>query len=245
MVASVTQATGSAVLCVDLTKKLVSRAGTFDLDVAFSVGAEITVMFGMSGAGKTTVLECIAGLMQPDSERVLLNGTDLTRLPARERRIGYVFQELALFPHLTARENIGYGLRTLPEREKKQRIGEIIESFHIAHASDRKPRAMSGGERQRVALARSLVIQPCMLLLDEPMSALDHGTKAAILRDLREYHTQHRIPVIYVTHALDEVFAIADRVLKIANGKIVAEGKPEEVLSEEREQLIQYLNAAR
>lgn len=229
---------------VQLKKRLASRAGHFELDVAFAAGSGITVIFGASGAGKTTVLECIAGLIRPDFERICLNGVDLTGLAVRERQIGYVFQELALFPHLTALENIGYGLRSKQKGQRDLSIAEIMESFHISHAKDRRPRSMSGGERQRVALARSLVTAPRALLLDEPMSALDYETKAGILRDLREWHSRHRIPVIYVTHSLDEVFAIADGVLQMANGKIIAEGTPAEILGAQRDALIQGLESA-
>jgi ABC-type Fe3+/spermidine/putrescine transport system ATPase subunit len=148
-----------------------------------------------------------------------------------------------LFPHLTASENIGYGLHSKPKGEREQSIAEIMASFHISHAKDRRPRAMSGGERQRVALARSLVTDPRALLLDEPMSALDYETKSRILRDLREWHTRHRIPIIYVTHALDEVFAIADQVLQMADGKMIAEGAPTEILGAQRDALIKGLQA--
>jgi ABC-type Fe3+/spermidine/putrescine transport system ATPase subunit len=163
--------------------------------------------------------------------------------PARERRIGYVFQSLALFPHMSAAQNVGYGLLNITERERETQVFDALEAFHISDVADRRPDAMSGGERQRVALARSLVTRPRALLLDEPMSALDYETKTGILRDLREWHAQHRIPVLYVTHALDEVFAIGDRVLQIVEGKIVAEGKPAEVLHTQKDSLIKELQS--
>jgi molybdate transport system ATP-binding protein len=228
--------------CV-LKKRFHSQTQDFVLDVDLSIGAEIAVIFGPSGAGKTTILECIAGLLKPDHGRVELNGKELVKLPIRERQLGYVFQDSALFPHMTARQNIGYGLQQLPPRDRESSTAEILEAFHIAHVAARRPAEMSGGERQRVALARALVTRPQALLLDEPMSALDYDTKSGILRDLRTWHSQHRIPVIYVTHALDEVFAIADRVLQIENGKIVAEGKPAEILGEQRDLLIRELQA--
>jgi molybdate transport system ATP-binding protein len=162
-------------------------------------------------------------------------------LAPRQRNAGYVFQTLALFPHMTAAENITYGLKELEEKERAGRVGEILEAFRISQASARRPAEMSGGERQRVALARSLVTKPQVLLLDEPLSALDYQTKAGIMRDLREWHAQHRIPVVYVTHALDEVFAVGDRVIRIAEGSIAAEGKPQDVLSAERDRLIKDL----
>lgn len=236
-------------LRVCLGKSFVPRGQSFRLKAEFAVGKEIAVIFGPSGAGKTTILECIAGLMRPDSGRISLNdrtlfdGESHISVPVRERRLGYVFQSLALFPHMTAAENVAYGLSHINERLRESEVLDALEAFGIATIAERTPAQMSSGERQRVALARSLVTQPRALLLDEPMSALDLETKAAILNDLREYHAQHQMPVLYVTHALDEVFAIADRVLKIANGAIIAEGKPQDILAEERERLITRLIA--
>jgi len=237
-------------LTVRIEKRFQDRGQSFRASAAFTVGNEIAVIFGPSGAGKTTILECIAGLMTPDrgqislNERVMFDSGAHRNVLACERRIGYVFQSLALFPHMTAAQNVGYGLSDINDRLRESRVIDALEAFRISHVAARKPAEMSGGERQRVALARSLVTQPRALLLDEPMSALDYHTKAEILHDFREYHGQHQMPVIYVTHAIDEVFAIADRVLKISNGAITSEGKPEEILGEERELLIKNLNAA-
>ncbi len=193
----------------------------------------ITILFGASGAGKTTLLDCIAGLATPDTgritvgDRVFFDGDGGVNLPVQRREVGYVFQDLALFPHLSAEENIGFGLGG---KERERRTDEILESFRIAHLRERKPREISGGERQRVALARALVIDPCVLLLDEPLAALDAPTKSRMIDDLRAWNRAHGIPIIYVTHSREEVFALGERVLVLEDGKIVAQGTPHEVM---------------
>ncbi|HLH07558.1 MAG TPA: molybdenum ABC transporter ATP-binding protein [Terriglobales bacterium] len=220
------------------------RDATFSLDVNFRVPSGITMLFGPSGAGKTTVLDCIAGVRSPDSGRIELAEQTLfesavqINIRAEIRRIGYVFQSLALFPHLTAEQNIHYGLFKLPVAERRRRAAAILDSLHIAHLRNRRPRGISGGERQRVALARALVTQPKALLLDEPLSALDAATKAGIMDDLRAWNEQHRIPVLYVTHSREEVFALGERVIALEQGRVVAEGTPLQVLSAPRTEAI-------
>ena len=194
----------------------------FTLDVRFSAPPGITVLFGASGSGKTTILDCIAGLLTPERVQLRVGDLDLAPLPATARRVGYVFQTLALFPHLTVAANVSYGART--------DINPVLESFRIAHLRRRKPGEISGGERQRVALARALVTDPRVLLLDEPLSALDAPTKSLILDDLRAWNATHRIPVLYVTHSREEVFALAERVVVLEQGRVLAEGAPQEVL---------------
>jgi molybdate transport system ATP-binding protein len=162
-------------------------------------------------------------------------------LAARDRRVGYVFQDLALFPHLTAEQNVQYGLAGLSTDICRQRSDAILESFRIASLRSRKPGEISGGERQRVALARALVTDPCVLLLDEPLAALDGATKSRIVDDLRAWNHSHHIPVLYVTHSRDEVFALGERVLVLENGKIVAQGTPHEVMSAPRQETIAQL----
>ncbi|MCU1310382.1 MAG: putative transporter ATP-binding protein [Candidatus Angelobacter sp.] len=241
-------------LDVRISKRFAARHHQFSLDVQFSAPAGVTVLFGPSGSGKTTILECIAGLLTPDSGRIALNenskqsvlfdSQSRVNLPANTRNLGYVFQTLALFPHLTVEENVGYGLSRLPSHERTGQVDAILESFHIPHLSRQRPDRISGGERQRVALARSLVTRPRALLLDEPLSALDYETKSKIIADLRAMTRVHRIPVIYVTHALDEVFALGERVITLEKGSIVKQGSPSEVLATEREQLIRELQGA-
>jgi ABC-type Fe3+/spermidine/putrescine transport system ATPase subunit len=211
----------------------------FQLDVTFTAGGEITVLFGPSGSGKTTILECIAGLIEPDRGSVRLNGRDISELRPRERGIGYLFQQPTLFPHMTARSNVEYGLGRHPERKKIAM--SILERMHVLHLADRRPDEISGGERQRVALARTLATEPRALLLDEPLSALDVKTTQGIIADLREWNAERRVPIVYVTHALQEAFALADRVIVLDGGKIVRQGAARAVLEIERESLLQML----
>ena len=226
--------TGDAMSLVASVRKRLSPQ--FALDVDVSVAAGMTMIFGASGSGKTTLLRCLAGLVEPDAgrvaigDRVLFDSTRAHVVPADQRRIGYVFQQLALFPHMSARDNIGYGLSRLSPDLRHDRVNGIARSFHIDHLLTRRPDALSGGERQRVALARSLVTDPSLLLLDEPLSALDHLTTARIIADLRTWNVEHRIPVLYVTHAHREVFALGERVLVVDRGRIVADGTPHDVI---------------
>jgi molybdate transport system ATP-binding protein len=209
----------------------------FELNVRFSVATGFTILFGASGAGKTTILDCIAGLRKPDFGRIAVAGRPLfspeqaVDVPTRSRNVGYLFQTLALFPHMTVRQNIEYGLASISLAERELRSSEIANSFRIIGLLDRRPAAISGGERQRVALARALVTRPKVLLLDEPMSALDASTKSRILDDLRRWNERHAVPILYVTHERDEVYALGDRALVLEAGSIVADGPPQEVLS--------------
>ncbi len=215
-----------------------SPAGSsrFQLDVTFAAAPGVTVMVGHSGAGKTTILRCIAGLYHPEEgriavgERVLFDSRQGIRLEPARRRAAFVFQDLALFPHLSVQENVMYGLRRLDGAERQRRTREILESFQIAHLRNRSPREISGGEQQRVALARSLVTEPSVLLLDEPLSSLDPRTKVRIIDDLQRWNHTRRIPILYVTHDYGEVLAMGDRAIALEQGKIVAEGLPLEVM---------------
>ena len=208
----------------------------FVLAVDFVAPAGITILFGASGSGKTTVLRCLAGLTRPDggcivvADRVLFDSDTGVDVPVRERRAGYVFQQLALFPHLSVEHNIGYGLNRLPAHERRERVRSIAQSFRIADVLGRKPAHVSGGERQRAALARALVTDPSMLLLDEPLSALDHAIQSRIMDDLRRWNEAHRIPILYVTHSHREVFALGERVIVLEGGRVLASGSPHEVL---------------
>jgi molybdate transport system ATP-binding protein len=208
----------------------------FRLETKFTVSPGVTVIVGHSGAGKTTILHCIAGLSHPDEgriavgDRVLFDSAQKIRIEPARRRIAFVFQDLALFPHLSVEDNVMYGLRRLDKAERQRRMREVLESFQIEHLCRRFPRETSGGEQQRVALARSLVTEPSVLLLDEPLSSLDPRTKVRIIEDLRKWNDRHRIPVLYVTHDHGEVFALGDRVIELEQGKIVTEGLPPEVI---------------
>ncbi len=240
------------VLTLQLHKRFSTAGRDFALDVSVTVNPGITILFGPSGAGKTTLLDCIAGLTIPDSgkiavgDRILFDHPRHTNIPTQYRKLGYVFQDLALFPHLTVGKNVEYGLADADKSERRKKSGAILESFRIAHLRDRKPAEISGGERQRVALARALVTDPCVLLLDEPLAALDAATKSKIIDDLRAWNAAHAIPILYVTHSREEVFALGDRVLVLENGRIIADGTPHGVMAAPRReslaQLIGYEN---
>jgi molybdate transport system ATP-binding protein len=215
------------------------RAGLspqFTLDVRFSIAPGITMVFGASGSGKTTLLKCLAGLHRPDAgtitvdDRVMFDAGRGIDVPVRRRGLGFVFQHLALFPHMTVEQNLHYGLSSLDQAARRARTVSIAESFRIAHLLSRRPSEISGGERQRTALARSLVTDPRFLLLDEPLSALDHATQSRIIEDLRAWNAARDIPILYVTHSHREVFALGEHVLVLERGRILAEGSPQEVL---------------
>lgn len=229
-------------LSVQITKRFASG---FDLEVAFVVPPGITILFGPSGAGKTTLLDCIAGTATPASGRIAIATRTLfdreVTVPVRKRNVGYVFQDLALFPHLSVEKNVGYGIAALPDPERRRRVAAILETFRIASLGRRRPSEISGGERQRVALARALVTDPCVLLLDEPLAALDAVTKSKIVEDLRAWNQAHRIPIFYVTHSRDEVFALGERVLVLESGRIIARGTPHEVMTAPRQETIAQL----
>ena len=222
-------------LTVDIEKHV---SPVFSLDAHLTAPAGVTILFGASGSGKSTVLRCLAGLTRPDSgriaidDRVLFDSMTSVDVPARDRHVGYVFQQLALFPHLTAADNIAYGLSNLAVAGRRRRVAAIADAFHITSILDRKPSQTSGGERQRTALARALVTMPSLLLLDEPLSALDHAIQSRIMDDLRRWNEAHRIPVVYVTHNHREVFALGERVVVLEHGRVVASGSPHEVLDQ-------------
>ncbi len=226
----------SSELEVRIRKRFANPEGSFLLNVHFRALAGFTILFGASGAGKTTLLDCIAGLANPDEGRIAIGGEAAygsegkKNVPAWQRRIGYVLQDLALFPHLTAEQNVGYGLQKLNPGERRTRSCEMLSAFRIDHLRDRKPAQISGGERQRVALARALVTEPRALLLDEPLAALDRPTKSQIIADLRRWNQHYRVPILFVTHSVEEVFALGEEVIVLDAGKIVAQGRPNEVM---------------
>jgi molybdate transport system ATP-binding protein len=199
----------------------------FVLDLALEFSPGVTIVFGPSGAGKSTLLDCVAGLLKPQTGKITIDGKTLfdtdTKIDVRSeyRQIGYVFQSLALFPHMTVLQNVTYGLANLPPEQKALRANEILTAFHVSTFQSRKPRELSGGEQQRVALARTLVTQPRVLLLDEPMTGLDAELKASITQDLLNWNAQHNIPILYVTHSKEEAAALGGRLVFLKNGKVV------------------------
>jgi len=223
-------------LSARIKKSLLSADREFSLEVDFIAPPGFTILFGPSGSGKTTLLDCIAGLATPDAGRIAVGGRALfdassrIDIPTAKRAAGYVLQDLGLFPHLTTEENVGYGLAHLPRAKRKQRVEAMLRDLRIDHLRRQKPARLSGGERQRAALARALVTEPCVLLLDEPLAALDAATKSKIIDDLRYWNPAHHIPILYVTHSREEVIALGERVLVMENGRIIAQGTPHQVL---------------
>ncbi|MGC4083441.1 MAG: molybdenum ABC transporter ATP-binding protein [Vicinamibacterales bacterium] len=220
-----------------LSARVTARLSTaFTLDVTLEAPPGITILFGASGSGKSTLLRAIAGLLRPQAgriavgDRVLFCADTGVDVAPPTRRVGYVFQQLALFPHMSARRNLEFGLADIERQERNDRVDTIARRFHIDRLLDRRPPALSGGERQRVALARALVTDPDVLLLDEPLAALDHATQSRIIDDLRAWNAARGIPVLYVTHAHREVFALGERVVVLDRGRVLATGTPNEVI---------------
>jgi molybdate transport system ATP-binding protein len=234
-------------LQVAVRRRVASEAGVFELDIAFALENGITILFGASGAGKTTLLDSIAGLVTPDAGRIAIDGRVLfdsqvgIDLPPKGRRLGYVFQDLALFPHLTVEANVSYGLIGLRATERWHRVAGALESLGIAQLRERRPAQLSGGERQRVALARALVTQPSILLLDEPLAALDLPIRMKIADDLRRSIQNLPIPVLYVTHSRDEVFMLGERLLVLEQGRLIAQGTPHDVMSAPQSEAVAQL----
>jgi molybdate transport system ATP-binding protein len=219
-----------SVLRIDIAR----RMHGLDLRVRLEVRQEILVLFGPSGAGKTSTLNAVAGLLAPDSGEILLGEEVLFRrglaaapvqVPARRRGIGYVFQHYALFPHLTALQNVGYGLR----RTARGRAAEMLRGLGLEHLADRYPHELSGGQQQRIALARALAPEPRLLLLDEPFSALDIAVRESLQRELRRLQAERRLPVLYVTHRLEDAFAVGHRLAVMREGSVEQVGSIEEV----------------
>jgi molybdate transport system ATP-binding protein len=208
--------------------------GGFLVDAAFTAGPGVTALFGPSGSGKSTLLGIVAGLIQPDRGRVVVGGRVFTdteagiRLSPRLRRCGLVFQDGRLFPHLTVRGNLLYGWRRAP-RPRPIEPEPVAALLGLERMLARRPRTLSGGERQRVALGRALLSQPALLLMDEPLAALDAPRKGEILRYIEALRDAHALPILYVSHAFDEVARLADRLVLLEGGKILAEGPIEAV----------------
>jgi molybdate transport system ATP-binding protein len=208
----------------------------FRLDVDFQAPSGVTALFGKSGAGKTTLVRAVAGLVQARHARVVVNGVTLDdsaqglRVPPYRRRIGYVFQDGRLFPHMTVRQNLAYGQRAVGRRDLPMQ--PVVTLLGIAHLLDRRPADLSGGEAQRVALGRALMSAPRLLLMDEPLAALDRARKNEILPYLDRICRETGVPILYVTHSLTEIARLASTVAVIDAGKIMRVGSVAEVLSD-------------
>lgn len=214
------------------------RFADFELDVDFQAPAGITVLFGRSGSGKTTVINSVAGLLKPQTAQITLDGDRLHDsgarqfVPVHKRRLGYVFQEARLFPHLTVAQNLRYGLKLAPPDISGPTVGDVADLLGITALLDRAPHGLSGGERQRVAVGRALLSRPRMLLMDEPLAALDAARKAEILPYLEQLRDQFGLPILYVSHSVAEVARLATTVVVLEKGRVSHVGPAEAVLSD-------------
>jgi len=213
------------------------RLGVFALEVRFTSQGRLTAFFGQSGAGKTSLVNIIGGLIRPDRGRVAVDGTTLVDtasgifVPAHRRRVGYVFQEGRLFPHLTVRQNLMFGRWFRPPHERKIQLETVLDLLGIGHLLHRRPGALSGGEKQRVAIGRALLASPRLLLMDEPLAALDDERKNEILPFIERLRDEANVPIMYVSHSLAEVSRLANSIVVLRNGCVAAVGDPAEVLS--------------
>ena len=201
-------------------------------NISFKVGkGEYFVVLGPTGAGKTLLLELIAGFHSPDEGIIYIDGRDVTSLPPAERNISFVYQDYMLFPHMNVKENIAYGLKMkgMEQNEIEKKIEEMAENYRIKHLLHRYPESLSGGEKQRVAIARAMAIEPKILLLDEPLSALDPEMKVGIRREIKNMHEKSGVTVVHVTHSREDAMLLADRIAVMNKGKILQIGKPEEI----------------
>ena len=224
---------GGEIRVVDLVK----RFGEFTAVDGISMqmpGGEFCSMLGPSGCGKTTTLRMIAGFEQPTSGRILLDGDDMAFTPPHKRNVNMVFQNYALFPHLNVADNVAFGLRRAkrPKAEIRRRVGEALELVQLTGMERRRPAQMSGGQQQRVALARALVLQPAVLLLDEPLGALDAKLRKALQIELKALQQQVGITFIYVTHDQEEALTMSDRIAVMSNGRVEQVGPPQDVYEE-------------
>ncbi|WP_020167669.1 MULTISPECIES: molybdenum ABC transporter ATP-binding protein [Methylotenera] len=216
--------------------------GDFDLDVKCRLNAPVVGLFGASGAGKSTLLGMIAGLVKPHSGQLILDGECLfdsqhaIDVPIHQRRIGVVFQDSRLFPHLNIRDNLNYGFLTL--KDKRFSFKQIVDLLEIGHLLSQKPHQISGGEKQRVSLGRALLTSPRLLLLDEPLAALDVRLKHQILPFLRRVKDEINIPMIYVSHAIDEILYVTSEIVIIEQGKLLAQGRFHEIIHQDNLQRI-------
>jgi len=216
---------------------VVKRFGDFvaldNVSVDIPTGS-LTALLGPSGGGKSTLLRIIAGLEQPDSGSIEIDGSDFTSLPPQQRNVGFVFQHYAAFKHMTVRGNVAFGLeiRKRPKREIKERVDELLALVHLTQFADRYPSQLSGGQRQRMALARALAVEPQVLLLDEPFGALDAKVRKELRDWLRRLHDEVHVTTVFVTHDQEEAMEVADEIVVINNGAVEQIGKPDRLYDE-------------
>jgi molybdate transport system ATP-binding protein len=221
------------VLEVDVSRTL----DGFSLTAEFSAGGGITALFGRSGVGKTMLVNMLAGLHRPNHGRIALNGQVLfdstagIDVPPDRRRLGYVFQEDRLFPHMTVRSNLTYGMKLVPPDERRIDFDSVVHLLDIAGLLDRRPHNLSGGEKQRVSIGRALLASPRLVLMDEPLASLDAARRAEILPFIEDLRDELDLPVVYVSHSMDEIVRLADTVVLMTRGTVAASGPVEDLLS--------------
>lgn len=209
------------------------RLGNFVIDVAFNAGdSGVTALFGRSGAGKTSVLNMVAGLTTPDEGLIEVNGTALfdsqrcVNIPTEKRRCGYIFQDGRLFPHLTVKSNLVYGMKLLSSDMRYVKYDHVVDILGIGHLLERRPAKLSGGEKQRVAIGRALLASPAAILMDEPLASLDEERKDELLPFIAQLPHEFSIPVLYVSHSPDEVLYLSDAIVVLDKGRVVSSGPP-------------------
>jgi len=213
------------------------RQGRFRIDAAFLSGKGVTALFGISGAGKTSIINMVAGLVRPDAGHIIVNGRTLfdagagIDVPPEKRRIGCIFQDGRLFPHLSVRSNLTYGMRLTPAVARYVTFDQVVNLLGIGHLLKRRPAKLSGGEKQRVAIGRALLTSPALLLMDEPLASLDLARKAEVLPFIARLAREVSIPILYVSHSLNEVLNLADTIVVLDAGRVAAQGKIEELMS--------------
>jgi len=222
------------------------RLGSFELKAQFVSEGRVTALFGRSGSGKTSLVNIIGGLIRPDHAHISLDGDVIVDtkhkifVPKHRRRIGYVFQEGRLFPHLTVRQNLLYGWWFTPAAKRLDQLAQIVELLGIGHLLDRRPRSLSGGEKQRVAIGRALLATPRLLLMDEPLASLDEARKAEILPYLERLYDETKVPIIYVSHSVPEVARLASTMVVMTDGRVVATGPTADIMA--RLDLVPFTN---
>jgi molybdate transport system ATP-binding protein len=214
------------------------KQGNFSLSVSCKgASSGVTALYGPSGAGKTSIVNMVAGLQRPDNGRIAVNGLCLfdsarhINLPPEKRRIGYVFQDGRLFPHLSVRANLTYGMHRTPVNQRYIKLEEVVDLLGIGHLLERRPARLSGGEKQRVAIGRALLTSPAMLLMDEPLASLDAARKGEVLPFITRLCRKFELPILYVSHAMDEILNLATDMVMMEQGRVLAYGKLEDLLS--------------
>jgi molybdate transport system ATP-binding protein len=211
--------------------------GAFKVDAAFvAEGTGITALFGRSGAGKTSVINMVAGLVRPDEGRIVVNGKTCfdsekgLNVPPEKRRFGYIFQDARIFPHLSVKSNLIYGMNLVPRSERFVAFDQVVELLGLEHLLNRRPAKLSGGEKQRVAIGRSLLTSPRLMLMDEPLASLDDERKSEVLPFIATLPKEFDVPILYVSHSVDEILILADYLVIVDSGRAIVAGQAKELL---------------